>query len=87
MAAIQSSLELVDEIFTHVFLFPYHVYCFGRKKLEERRKEKEKEEEEGGMKGKDGGVSKGSVGLEGGGGRDTEEEDRDGESLRLLVGK
>jgi len=84
MAAIQSSLELVDEIFTHVFLFPYHVYCFGRKKLEERRKEKE---EEGGIKGKDGGVSEGSVGLEGGGGRDTEEEEGDGESLRLLVGK
>ena len=73
MAAVRSSLELVEETFTHVVFFPYHVYCFGRKKLEERKKKKE---EEGGVERKGYGVSQGDA-----------EVDGDGESSRLLVGK
>jgi hypothetical protein len=39
MAAIQSSLELIEDTMTQIVLFPYHVFNHGRKKWKERNKE------------------------------------------------
>jgi hypothetical protein len=38
MAAIQSSLELIEDTMTQIVLFPYHVFNHGRKKWKERSK-------------------------------------------------
>jgi len=52
MEAVHASLELVETTFTHVFLFPYYVYCHGREMLREK-KQKETDKDEARMEGVD----------------------------------